>query len=279
MAGGRERRNWVVEIEWGAGRATGRLRGQGPLHRSLRWGGVGWEAGGVSRCSTAPARARVVAKPMRILIVEDEADLLTSLAQALREEGYAVDVAPDGEEGLYKAESWEYDAIVLDVMLPRLDGWQVLERLRRTKKTPVLMLTARDASRDRVRGLDTGADDYVVKPFDLRELLARLRALIRRAVGQTRNVIELGTVVIDTAARRLTRDGQPVALTAREYAIVEYLALHRGEVVTRTALYEHLFDEEDSTLSNLLDVHVSNLRKKLGAELITTRRGQGYCIE
>ncbi len=216
---------------------------------------------------------------MRILIVEDEADLLTSLAQALREEGYAVDVAPDGEEGLYKAESWEYDAIVLDVMLPRLDGWQVLERLRRTKKTPVLMLTARDASRDRVRGLDTGADDYVVKPFDLRELLARLRALIRRAVGQTRNVIELGTVVIDTAARRLTRDGQPVALTAREYAIVEYLALHRGEVVTRTALYEHLFDEEDSTLSNLLDVHVSNLRKKLGAELITTRRGQGYCIE
>lgn len=216
---------------------------------------------------------------MRILIVEDEADLLTSLAQALREEGYAVDMAPDGEEGLYKAESWEYDAIVLDVMLPRLDGWQVLERLRRTKKTPVLMLTARDASRDRVRGLDTGADDYVVKPFDLRELLARLRALIRRAVGQTRNVIELGTVVIDTAARRLTRDGQPVALTAREYAIVEYLALHRGEVVTRTALYEHLFDEEDSTLSNLLDVHVSNLRKKLGAELITTRRGQGYCIE
>ena len=216
---------------------------------------------------------------MRILIVEDEADLLTSLAQALREEGYAVDVAPDGEEGLYKAESWEYDAIVLDVMLPRLDGWQVLERLRRTKKTPVLMLTARDASRDRVRGLDTGADDYVVKPFDLRELLARLRALIRRAVGQTRNVIELGNVVIDTAARRLTRDGQPVALTAREYAIVEYLALHRGEVVTRTALYEHLFDEEDSTLSNLLDVHVSNLRKKLGAELITTRRGQGYCIE
>lgn len=216
---------------------------------------------------------------MRILIVEDEADLLTSLAQALREEGYAVDTAADGEEGLYKAESWEYDAIVLDVMLPRLDGWQVLERLRRTRKTPVLMLTARDAARDRVRGLDTGADDYVVKPFDLRELLARLRALIRRAAGRTRNIIELGAVVVDTAARRLTRDGQPVALTAREYAIVEYLALHRGEVVTRTALYEHLFDEEDSTLSNLLDVHVSNLRKKLGAELITTRRGQGYCIE
>lgn len=216
---------------------------------------------------------------MRLLVIEDEADLLTSLAQALREEGYAVDTAADGEEGLYKAESWDYDAILLDVMLPRLDGWHVLQRLRRTKKTPVLMLTARDASRDRVRGLDTGADDYVVKPFDLDELLARLRALIRRAAGQTRNIIEIGPVVIDTAARQVTRSGQPVALTAREYGLLEFLALHRGEVVTRTALYEHLFDEDDSTLSNLLDVHVSNLRKKLGAEFIATRRGHGYCIE
>lgn len=216
---------------------------------------------------------------MRLLVIEDEADLLASLAQALREEGYAVDTAADGEEGLYKAQNWDYDALVLDVMLPRLDGWQVLQRLRQTKKTPVLMLTARDASRDRVRGLDTGADDYLVKPFDLDELLARLRALIRRAAGQTRNVIELGPVVIDTAARQVMRAGQPVPLTAREYALLEFLALHRGEVVTRTALYEHLFDEDDSTLSNLLDVHVSNLRKKLGAELIATRRGHGYCVE
>ena len=130
-----------------------------------------------------------------------------------------------------------------------------------------------------MRGLDTGADDYVVKPFDLEELFARLRALIRRAAGQTQNRIEIGDVVIDTAARRVTRAGNPVALTAREYALVEFLALHRGEVVTRTTLYEHLFDEDDSTLSNLLDVHVSNLRKKLGAEFITTRRGHGYCIE
>ena len=216
---------------------------------------------------------------MRLLVIEDEPDLLTSLARALRDEGYAVDTAPDGEEGLYKAENWDYDAVVLDVMLPRLDGWQVLQRLRRAKKTPVLMLTARDTSRDRVRGLDTGADDYVVKPFDLHELLARLRALIRRAAGQTRNVIEIGPVVIDTAARVVTRGGELVSLTAREYALVEFMALHRGEVVTRTALYEHLFDEDDSTLSNLLDVHVSNLRKKLGAEFITTRRGHGYCIE
>jgi len=217
-------------------------------------------------------------KSMRILVIEDEADLLASLAQALREEGYAVDTAADGEEGLYKAQSWDYDSLVLDVMLPRLDGWAVLERLRQSKKTPVLMLTARDATRDRVRGLDAGADDYLAKPFDLDELFARLRALIRRAAGQTRNVIEIGELVIDTAARRITRAGHPVSLTAREYALVEFLALHRGEVVTRTTLYEHLFDEDDDTLSNLLDVHVSNLRKKLGAELIVTRRGLGYII-
>jgi len=216
---------------------------------------------------------------MRILIIEDEADLLASLAKALREEGYAVDTADDGEEGLYKAQSWDYDALVLDVMLPGLDGWTLLERLRQTKKTPVLMLTARDTARDRVRGLDTGADDYLVKPFDLNELFARLRALIRRAAGQTRNTLDIGGLVIDTAARRVTRAGQVIALTAREYALVEFLALHRGEVVTRTTLYEHLFDEDDNTLSNLLDVHVSNLRKKLGAGFITTRRGHGYSIE
>jgi len=216
---------------------------------------------------------------MRLLVVEDEPDLLRSLAQALREEGYAVDTAANGEDGLFNAQNTDYDAIVLDVMLPKLDGWQVLERLRQTKKTPVLMLTARDQSRDRVRGLDTGADDYVVKPFDLPELFARVRALIRRGVNQPRSRIEIGSVTIDVAARAVSKDGQPVALTAREYVLLEYLALHRGEVVTRTTLYEHLFDENDATLSNLLDVHVSNLRKKLGAEFITTRRGHGYCIE
>jgi len=216
---------------------------------------------------------------MRVLVIEDETDLLASLATALREEGYAVDTAADGEDGLFKASSWDYDALVLDVMLPRLDGWAVLEHLRLTKKTPVLMLTARDATRDRVRGLDLGADDYLVKPFDLEELLARLRALIRRAAGHTSNQIALGELHIDRAARRVTRSGQPVALTAREYALVEFLALHRGAVVTRTILYEHLFDEDDNTLSNLLDVHVSNLRKKLGADVITTHRGHGYSIK
>lgn len=216
---------------------------------------------------------------MRILVVEDEPDLLRSLAQALREAGYAVDTAADGADGIYKAESWDYDALVLDVMLPKLDGWQFLARLRKTRKTPVLMLTARDASRDRVRGLDAGADDYLVKPFDLGELLARLRAIIRRSAGQTRSTLDLGEVCIDTAARTVTRAGTLVELTAREYALVAFLALHRGEVVTRTTLYEHLFDEDDSTLSNLLDVHVSNVRKKLGHDFITTRRGHGYCIE
>ena len=216
---------------------------------------------------------------MRILVIEDEPDLLASLAQALREEGYAVDMANNGDDGLFSAEGADYDAIVLDVMLPGLDGWEILRRLRKTKKTPVLMLTARDQSRDRVKGLDTGADDYVVKPFDLEEVFARLRAIIRRSANRTTNVIEIGEVKIDTAARSLTLREKPVELTAREYALVEYLGLHRGEVVTRTQLYEHLFDENDTSLSNLLDVHVSNIRKKLGGEFIATRRGHGYCIE
>jgi len=216
---------------------------------------------------------------MRLLVVEDEPDLLAGLARALRREGYAVDTAEDGEDGLYKAQSTDYDAIVLDVMLPLLDGWEVLARLREAKSTPVLMLTARDRSADRVKGLDTGADDYLVKPFDSAELFARLRAIIRRGARQTRSVLEIGEVSLDTAARKVTRSGQLVTLTAREYVLLEYLALHRGEVVTRTALYEHLFDENESTLSNILDVHVFNLRKKLGQEFIVTRRGHGYSIE
>ncbi len=216
---------------------------------------------------------------MRLLVVEDEPDLLASLLQALREDGYAVDGAPDGEEGLYKAENYDYDAIVLDIMLPVIDGWEVLRGLRKTKKTPVVMLTARDAVRDRVRGLDTGADDYLVKPFDISELLARVRSVIRRAASQAEPTIQVGDVVIDTAARSVKHRGEPVVLTAREYSLLEFLALHRGKVVTRTMLYDHLFDENDVTLSNLLDVHVSNIRKKLGHDFITTRRGHGYCIE
>jgi len=216
---------------------------------------------------------------MRILIVEDEVRLLRNLARALREEGYAVDTAEDGEDGLFKAESYDYDTIVLDVMLPRLDGWAVLERLRKSRATPVLMLTAMDAYADRVRGLDTGADDYLVKPFDLDELLARVRALIRRAHGDAADRIELGDIEIDTRGRKVSRGGEAINLTAREYGILEYLARRRGETVTRTELFEHLFDDTEDSLSNLIDVHVSGIRRKLGADLITTRRGLGYCIE
>jgi two-component system OmpR family response regulator len=216
---------------------------------------------------------------MRLLLIEDEPDLLRSLSRALREEGYALDTAADGEDGLYKATASDYDAIVLDWMLPLLDGRALLQRLREQKTTPVLMLTARDRTRDRVRALDCGADDYLVKPFDLGELLARLRALIRRSASKARSQIGIGDVTVDTAARVVSRGGTPVPLTAREYALVEYLALHLGEVVTRSTLYEHLFDENESSLSNLLDVHVSNVRRKLGHAFISTRRGHGYCMD
>lgn len=216
---------------------------------------------------------------MRLLVVEDEPDLLRVLVAALEEEGYAVDAAADGEEGLFKALSWDYDAIVLDIMLPRKDGWQVLQQVRETKATPVLMLTARDATSDRVRGLDSGADDYLVKPFELTELHARLRALIRRSAGQPRPVITIADVAIDTVNRSVSRGAEAISLTAMEYSLVELLALHRGELVTRTMIYDHLFNEDDESLSNLVDVHVSNVRKKLGKDFIITRRGQGYLID
>src|SRR5947208_637627 len=216
---------------------------------------------------------------MRVLVVEDEPELLAAVAGALREEGYAVDEAADGEDGLFKAMSWDYDAVVLDLMLPGLDGWQLLAKLRQGRATPVLILTARDAVADRVRGLDVGADDYLVKPFDLSELIARVRALIRRAAGQAVPVLTVGEVAIDTRAKAVSRRGRAVVLTAREYAIVELLALHRGRVVTRTQIYDHIFDETDDTLSNLVEVHVMNVRKKLGRDFILTRRGQGYVID
>jgi two-component system OmpR family response regulator len=216
---------------------------------------------------------------MRILIVEDQADLLRTLARTLREDGFALDTATDGEEGLFKAQEMDYDCIVLDILMPKLDGWELLRRLRQCKKTPVLMLTARDAVPDRIRGLNTGADDYVTKPCDLDELLARLHALIRRSAGKVRPQVEIGETVIDLAARKVTKAGEPVVLTAREFALLEFLVMRRGEIVSRTMLYEHLLDGEDNTLSNVIDVHVYNLRSKLGSEFILTRRGMGYCIE
>lgn len=215
---------------------------------------------------------------MRLLVIEDEPDLLEVVAQSLREVGYAVDEASDGPTGLFKASGAEYDAVVLDLMLPGMSGWDLLRELRKTNTTPVLILTARDTLPDRVKGLDAGADDYLTKPFELPELQARLRALIRRSAGQTKAILEVGDVEIDTAEHSVRKAGQPVALTPREYALVELLALHKGKLVTRTMIYDHIFDEEDDSLSNLVDVHVANIRKKLGKDFITTRRGEGYQV-
>ena len=215
---------------------------------------------------------------MRVLVVEDDPELRSLIAQALRENGYAVDDSSDGREGLYKATTWEYDAIILDLMLPELSGIELLKQLRKTRRTPVLILSARDGLSDRVHGLDQGADDYLVKPFGLPELYARLRALIRRSVGQPDPVIAIGDIAIDTRSRTITRSGESIVLTAREYSLVELLAMRRGELVTRTQIYDHLFDENDDSLSNLVEVHVSNIRKKLGKDFIETRRGQGYVV-
>jgi len=216
---------------------------------------------------------------MRILVVEDDARLQKSLERALTEHGYAVDTAGDGASALFKAEAVDYDVIVLDVMLPVVTGWDVVDRLRRSKATPVLMLTARDTPPDRVKGLDLGADDYLVKPFDLPELLARLRALVRRSGRVAAPTIRVQDVTIDLRSRSVTTGGAAIALTAAEFSILEYLALHRGKVVSRSELYEHVRGESDDTLSNIMDVHVASIRRKLGPDIIRTRRGHGYAID
>ncbi len=215
---------------------------------------------------------------MRLLIVEDEPDLLKILASSLREAGFAVDTTDNGLDGLHKAWVSNYDAIVLDWMLPGISGIDLLSKLRREKKTPVLLLTARDAVRDRVIGLDMGADDYLVKPFNTGELLARLRALIRRTSNQATNRIISGNLIIDMGSKTVSENGDDIPMTAREFAILELLALNRGKLVSRTKIYEHIFDENDDSLSNIVDVHVSHIRKKLGHERIETRRGLGYIL-
>ncbi len=215
---------------------------------------------------------------MRLLVIEDQPELRSVLYAMLEEEGYAVDLSADGAQGLAKATTWSYDAIVLDLMLPKLDGWKLLDELRKTLKIPVLILSARDGLDDRVRGLDLGADDYLAKPFERSELLARLRALIRRSAGQTSSIISIGELAIDFRARQVSRGDELVSLTAREFGLLEYLAMHRGKVISRRELYDHLFDELDDPASNIVDVYISYLRRKLGSELIETRRGQGYVI-
>ena len=217
---------------------------------------------------------------MRLLLVEDEADFARTLRKALEEEHFAVDVADNGVEGLHLATEVAYDAIVLDLMIPGIDGFTVLETLRREgRRTPVLVLTARDTLTDKVRGLDLGADDYLTKPFELSELVARLRAAIRRSSGDPAPTITLGDLTIDTNARRVLRRDRPVELTAREYAILELLLRRRGTLVTRPVICEHIYDDEDEVVSNVVDVHVAALRRKLGRDLILTRRGHGYMID
>jgi DNA-binding response OmpR family regulator len=223
------------------------------------------------------------AAAVRILLVEDYGPLVRAVRQGLEEAGYAVDAATDGEAGLAYAEATAYDAIVLDVMLPKLDGLAVLQRLRRRgAATPVLVLTARDGVEDRVKGLDLGADDYLVKPFAFAELLARLRALVRRRYGATENVVAVADLEIDTAARRVRRGGAPVELSAREYAVLEYLAARRGQVVSRAEIWDHVYDFASEPSSNVVDVYVGYLRRKIDdghdVKLIHTKRGRGYLL-
>ena len=214
---------------------------------------------------------------MRLLVVEDDVKLAAAVGRGLRHAGYAVDVARDGEAALSQAAVWEYDAVVLDLMLPRLDGFEVCALLReRGCWAPVLMLTARGRVEDRIRGLDCGADDYLPKPFDFGELLARLRALIRRAPGERPAAIEAGALRVDPAARRVTLSGRRVELTAREFAVLEVLARNAGDVVTRAQLLDHVWDMNFEGSTNIVDQYVGALRRKLGATLIQTVRGAGF---
>jgi DNA-binding response OmpR family regulator len=219
---------------------------------------------------------------MRILVVEDSPRLQRVLNTALRKSGYVVDLASDGEEGLWRAETNTYDVIVLDIMLPKLDGLSLLTAFRaKGGTTHVLLLTARDTVPDRVKGLHTGADDYLVKPFALEELLARVQTLCRRAYGSKQTQIVVGDLTIDTLARSVRVASHYVELTAREYMLLEYLARRRGTVVARTEIEEHIYDGSDDLMSNVVDSAICALRKKLATEapLIHTRRGMGYVLE
>ncbi|HEV7334685.1 MULTISPECIES: response regulator transcription factor [Bosea] len=214
---------------------------------------------------------------MRLLVVEDDKDLNRQIVNALENAGYAVDKAFDGEEGLYLGETEPYDAVILDLGLPKVDGVAVLQGWRRAEKTmPVLILTARDRWSDKVAGFDAGADDYVVKPFHIEELLARVRALLRRAAGHATSELICGPVRLDTRASRVVVDGNPVKLTSHEYRLLAYLMHHQGRVVSRTELVEHLYDQDFDRDSNTIEVFVGRLRKKLGVEIIETVRGLGY---
>ncbi len=214
---------------------------------------------------------------MRILVVEDDKDLNRQLSEALVDAGYVVDKAFDGEEGHFLGDTEPYDAVVLDIGLPQMDGISVMEKWRRDgRKMPVLMLTARDRWSDKVAGIDAGADDYVTKPFHIEEVLARVRALIRRAAGHASSELVLGPVRLDTAASKVDIGGKPLKLTSHEFRLLAYLMHHAGKVVSRTELVEHLYDQDFDRDSNTIEVFVGRLRKKMGVDMVETVRGMGY---
>ncbi len=214
---------------------------------------------------------------MRVLVVEDDPDLGRQLTEALTQAGYAVDLAPDGEEGHFLGETEPYDAAVLDLGLPKMDGVRVLEKWRASgKDMPVLILTARDRWSEKVAGFDAGADDYLTKPFVTEELLARLRALMRRAAGHASAALECGDLRVDTRAARASVNGEPIKLTAHEYRVLSYMMHHQGRVVPRTELVEHIYDQDFDRDSNTIEVFVGRLRRKIGSNRILTERGLGY---
>jgi two-component system copper resistance phosphate regulon response regulator CusR len=220
---------------------------------------------------------------MRILVAEDHGSLARSIASGLREEGFAVDLTGLGDEALRLGQANPYDCIVLDIMLPDRDGWSVVQHLRRGScQCPILLLTARDAIEDRVKGLNLGADDYLVKPFAWDELVARVRALVRRGHGQKSTLVKVADLEIDTAAKAVRRDGRSITLSAKEYALLEYLVHREGRVVTRAEIWDHLYDQADEAGSNVVDVYIGYLRAKIDREhvvkLIHTRRGLGYIL-
>ena len=220
---------------------------------------------------------------MRILLVEDEARVAGFLAKGLREQTYAVDVATDGVEGLHLGSENDYDLVILDVMLPHKDGHAVCRELRRRGRlSPILMLTARGAVDDRVAGLDSGADDYLTKPFDFKELLARVRALLRRSTALRPATLGVADLKLDTASHAVERAGRVVTLTAKEYALLEFLLLNQGRVVGREEIAQHVWDENFDPFSNVIDVYIKRLRSKMDTEprrrLIHTRRGEGYLL-
>jgi len=217
---------------------------------------------------------------MRVLIVEDEPTLARQLKTALEDAGYAVDHAADGEDGHYLGSTESYDAVILDLGLPEVDGLTVLDRWRKEGRvTPVLLLTARDSWSDKVAGLDAGADDYLAKPFQTEELIARLRALIRRSTGNASSELMAGDVRLDTRSGRVTLAGTPVKLTAQEFKLLSYLMHNKGKMVSRTELIEHIYDQDFDRDSNTIEVFITRIRKKLGADVISTTRGLGYSLE